>query len=138
MCRLLDIARERRIKAIKLPVSAPFHCDLMQAAAEKLTFYIDSIRMQNASIPIYMNVDGQPEDQVENIRRKLILQAKSPVYWETTLRNMYAAGINIFIELGPGSTLSKFVSRTLPNEEVQIFHVSDQETLKSVTNTIRR
>lgn len=136
--KLLGIAKERKIRAMKLAVSAPFHCEMMNPAAENLRMPLSTITFSSPAIPIYMNVDAEAESETERILEKLILQAKSPVRWEKTLRNMYAAGIDTFIELGPGKTLSGFVKKTFTNgEEVSIYNVTDQETLETTITALK-
>ena len=134
--RILELAKERKVRAIKLSVSAPFHCEMMAPAAEKLIIPLNNISLKKPDVSIYMNVDAMPETDTQQIREKLIDQAKSPVYWEQTIRNMYQDGVDTFIELGPGKTLSGFVKKTL-GEDVRICHVTDLETLKETVNTMR-
>lgn len=132
---VVNLARERKIKAMILPVSAPFHCELLKPAADRLAVELNKIEIRNPTMPIYMNVDGEPECSAEKIREKLILQAKSPVYWEKTLRNMYRNGFRVFVECGPGKTLSGFVKKTFKNlDDVISLRVSDLETMKAATD----
>lgn len=78
-----------------------------------------------------MNVDAKPITNYGSVAVKLILQAKSPVLWEQTIGNMYKAGIDTYVELGPGKTLSNFVKKTL--DGVQIFNIEDMKTLNKDT-----
>lgn len=135
---LLAIAKERKIRAMKLAVSAPFHCEMMNPAAESLRVPLSEISFSAPDVPIYMNVDAEAESEPKRILEKLILQAKSPVRWEKALRNMYAAGVDTFIELGPGKTLSGFVKKTFANDKtVHVFNVTDQETLESTITALK-
>lgn len=135
---LLKIAKEKRIRAMKLPVSAPFHCEMMAPAAENLRGPLSSITMTDASIPVYMNVDAEVETDSKNILEKLVLQAKSPVRWESTLRRMFESGINTFVELGPGTTLSGFVKKTFKKEEsIRVLNVTDIDTLKHTVEILK-
>ena len=134
--RLCELAKERKIRAMKLAVSAPFHCEMMAPAAENLREPLQQTVFSVPAIPIYMNVDTQAETDPETIREKLVAQAKSPVRWEETLRNMKAVGIDTFIELGPGKTLTGFVKKTF-GEEVRFFNVTNTETLKSTIEAIK-
>lgn len=134
--QMLELTKERKIRAMKLSVSAPFHCNMMNPAVENLRGPLDEITFSPPSIPIYMNVDAHPEMEPEKIREKLLLQAKSPVRWEDTIRNMFEDGMDTFVELGPGSTLSGFVKRTL-KDSVEVFNVTDQETLNRTINKIK-
>lgn len=125
--KLIEIAKSDNIRAIKLPVSAPFHCKMMLPAAERLKEPLRKINFKKPMFPVYMNVDAKPITNHDSIAEKLILQAKSPVLWEQTIRNMYRAGIDTYVELGPGKTLSNFVKKTL--DEVRIFNIEDMKTL---------
>ena len=132
---LIALAKTRKIRAMKLPVSAPFHCEMMAPAAEKLSFYMDELCFSKPTIPVYMNVDAKVETNQDAIKNKLVAQAKSPVHWEETLRNMANDGVDTFIELGPGTTLSGFVKKTFPeNETIRILNVSDQASLERTLN----
>jgi [acyl-carrier-protein] S-malonyltransferase len=128
---VVENARSEKIKAMVLAVSAPFHCALLEPAAVKLAQELEKISIRDSGMKLYMNVDGESESMAGNIKRKIILQAKSPVYWEKTLRNMYADGIRVFVECGPGKTLSGFVKKTFKGQEdVVSLRVSDINTLK--------
>lgn len=133
---LLRIAKERKIRAMKLPVSAPFHCEMMNSAAENLRGPLNKIDFSVPAIPVYLNVDASAESNPEKIKEKLLLQAKSPVRWEDTLRNMFKVGIDTFIELGPGKTLSGFVKKTFKSG-VEIFNVTDLQSLNSTMAAIK-
>ena len=127
--RLCAKAKEKKIRVMKLPVSAPFHCDLMAPAAEKLEEALAGLTFNKPAFPVYMNVDALTEADPEVIRQKLVLQAKSPVRFEETIRHMVAAGADTFIELGPGKTLSGFVGKTI-KEGIRVFNVTDTASLK--------
>lgn len=128
--RLLEMAKERKLRAMRLAVSAPFHCELMTPAAERLEEALSVITINDPTISIYMNVDAQPEKEKRNILDKLIAQAKSPVRWEETLQNMYRDGVDTFIELGPGKTLSGFVKKTFKGVNgINCFNITDMDSL---------
>lgn len=131
---LLALTNERKIRSLKLPVSAPFHCKLMEPARRKLEEAFRDIAFHNASIPVYMDVDGKAHSEAEDIRDCVLRQTVSPVQWVNTLLNMRAAGINVFIELGVGKTLSGFVSKTLP--DVAVASVNDKESLKNIIDVL--
>lgn len=110
---------------------------MMKPAAESLKEPLKGTCFSAPAVPVYMNVDAQPENDPETIREKLVLQAMSPVRWEETLRNMAEAGIDTFVELGPGKTLMNFVKKTF-SEGVRFFNVTDLETLKVTIDAIKR
>lgn len=133
--RLIEIAKERKIRAIKLAVSAPFHCKMMAPASEKLAEAFRDIVFAKTKIPCYSNVDARPYKDSANIAAQLCLQAKSPVYWEQTIRNMVQDGVDVFVEIGPGTTLSKFVAKTIA--AAVIYNVNSLETLNRFVEEMR-
>ena len=135
--QLVEIAKRRKIRAMMLPVSAPFHCRLMNSATEKLNEYLKRINFSQPSVPIYMNVDGYPAIDTDDILKKLTLQSNHPIRWEDTLRNIHYDGVDTFIELGPGKTLAGFVRKTFSDEDVKIYNVSDQGSLECTIATLK-
>lgn len=110
--RAADACKAKGAKrAMLLPVSAPFHCSLMQPAAEKLKARLATLTFSAPSIPVINNVDVAIEDRVEQIRDALVRQAASPVRWVDIMRHMHAAGISHVIECGPGRVLSGVAKR---------------------------
>lgn len=136
--KLCELAKERKIRAVKLAVSAPFHCELMKSAAEKLEKTLNNIEFNNSKIPVFMNVDACAENDKEIIKEKVIKQTYSSVKWEKTILNMVDAGIDTFIELGPGKTLSGFVKKTIKEDGIQIYNVTDLESFHNTLDNIIR
>jgi len=128
--RLLILAKERRVRAMKLPVSAPFHCKLMEPARAALREAFRRVRFQDAGFPIYMNVDGKPHTDAEDIKQCVLRQTVSPVRWTDTVQKMKTDMDCGFLELGVGSTLCGFVKKTSP--ESAALHVENAGTLESV------
>jgi [acyl-carrier-protein] S-malonyltransferase len=98
-------------RAVLLPVSAPFHSTLMQPAADRLAEVLAPMEIKNIAIPVVANVTAQEVTSGEEIKRLLIKQAASPVLWETSVRNMVANGVDIFVEVGPGKVLTGFTKK---------------------------
>lgn len=128
------LAKEKGAKAIRLAVSAPFHCAMMEPAALAIGQALDKLPVGNAALPLYMNVDARPASTAVEIREKLVLQAKSPVLWAQTLQAMAANGVDTFVELGPGKVLSGLVKRTL--KDVTILRVEDMDTLRQTVEAL--
>ncbi len=126
------IAEAAGLRCVKLAVSAPFHCALMEPAAKRLEEEFKSVEFHDPAIPVYMNVDGKPVSGGEAVAGLLVKQAMSPVRWVRTLENMQADGIDTFIECGAGKTLSGLVKRTL--KDVKILRV---ENLKTLGDTLK-
>lgn len=131
-CRQADASG---LRCIKLSVSAPFHCALMEPAAKRLEVEFKNIFFRNPSIPVYMNVDGFPINDRNMIPKLLVKQAMNPVRWVQTLNNLQNDGISIFIECGAGKTLSGLVKKTLNG--VQIFRTENQKTLQSTLEGVK-
>jgi [acyl-carrier-protein] S-malonyltransferase len=98
-------------RAVMLPVSAPFHCALMQPAADRLRDALANIELRVPTIPVINNVDVAAVNDPAAIRDALVRQAASPVRWVETMRAMQAAGISHVFECGPGKVLAGLTKR---------------------------
>ncbi len=121
-------------KAIPLPVSAPFHCTLMQPAAEKLQAELDAIMVYSPQVPVIQNLSIKPETDTTRIRTQLIKQTFSPVRWTNIVRSFDTLGISKAIEFGPGAVLCGLAKRIqtsvkhLPVNTFEKFDLALQET----------
>ena len=110
--QVAELVKARGAKrALMLPVSAPFHCSLMQPAAQRLAQRLESVAMVSPTIPVINNVDVAAIESVDEIRAALVRQAASPVRWVETMQAMQAAGITHVLECGPGKVLSGLAKR---------------------------
>ena len=116
-------------RAVKLAVSGAFHTPFMVDATDALRRHLSMLAVTAPKIPLYSDytADLYPADS-DQIAETIAEQASRSVRWETIIRRMAASGIDTFIEVGAGTTLSKLVSRTLA--DVQILHVENAETLR--------
>ena len=122
--------KEAGAKIVKeLVVSGAFHSPLMQTSSEELAKFIDSIRFNDANYPVYVNISAKPVQDGNELKKCLIKQLTSPVFWMQSLRNMQNDGIDSFIEIGAGNVLQGLVKRTLDN--VNISGVDNYENLKN-------
>ena len=96
-------------RAIPLNVSAPFHCDMLVGAGEKLEKEMDNIAFNNMTVPVAANVTGSYIADKESIKPLLKQQVSSTVKWTQCIQTMIADGVDTFIEIGPGKVLSGFV-----------------------------
>ena len=135
VAEVVKIAKERKCRTVKMPVSAPFHCLLMEPAREKLALAFEKIQFNNAIIPVYMNVDGEPHVDAEDIKQCVLQQTVSPVRWVDTIKNMYNNLACCFIEVGVGNTLCGLVEKILL--DVSAMQVEDSETLTKVTDILQ-
>jgi [acyl-carrier-protein] S-malonyltransferase len=110
--RATELVKTRGAKrALMLPVSAPFHCDLMKPAAEKLQVCLAQLNLGIPQIPVVNNVDVVMLSVTDDIKAALVRQAASPVRWVETMLCMQAEGITHVLECGPGKVLTGLVKR---------------------------
>jgi len=128
----IDLATEK-LKAkgarrvLPLNVSGPFHSRLMKSANEEFAAYLDDVKINNASIPVYVNVTATPETDKDNIKESLVKQLYSPVRFEESIGNMLQENIDAFVEVGTGKVLSGLVKKI--NRSVKTFAVQDMKSL---------
>ena len=118
------------IKNIKLPVSAPFHCKLMNRATEIMSKEINDIQFKALKNNIISNVTAKPTLDPFEIKNLLIQQIEKPVRWRESVINMINSGIQKFIEIGPGKVLSGLVKRI--DRNVKLIQVNDIDDLKNL------
>lgn len=106
VARAIQIATERGAKkAVSLPVSAPFHCALMQPAQDRLAADLRVLGFRDPSCPVVCNVDASPVTTADAARDALMRQVTGAVRWDQSVRWLIAKGVNLFIEVGPGKVL---------------------------------
>ncbi len=125
--------KELEIKrAIKLPVSAPFHCELMQNASKIINNEIPKYNFMNFKMPLYSNVTAEICDET-NIGDLLVKQIVSKVRWREIIENMIRDGIKNFIEIGPGNVLTNLIRRISKNvNTISISNISDLKKIESL------
>ena len=116
-------------RAIQLPVSAPFHCELIESASVKLENKIAVQKFNNFIFPLYSNVTAEPCDN-ETIKDLLVRQIVNRVRWRDSIENMIRDGVDYFIEVGPGNVLSNLVKRI--NKQVSVTSISSVEDLEKI------
>ena len=114
-------------RTIPLAVSAPFHTSLMRQAADRLSGDLEGLPIRTARIPVFANVSAAPMREPDEIRRTLLAQVASPVLWEQSVRAMYAAGVRLFVEVGPGASLSGMIRRTVAAETAHVDDVASRD-----------
>jgi [acyl-carrier-protein] S-malonyltransferase len=134
--RAVEIAKAKGAKrAMLLPVSAPFHCALMQPAAEAMAEALAKIRVQSPVVPVVANVTAKPEREPDEIVRNLVTQVTGTVRWRECVAYMSGAGVTTFYEAGAGKVLTGLVRRIAENatgiaigtpEDVTTFKASRQ------------
>ncbi|QNM83539.1 ACP S-malonyltransferase [Sphingomonas sabuli] len=128
--RAVGLAKEMGAKrALLLPVSAPFHCPLMQPAAEAMRDALSYELVEEPAVPLYANVTAQAESDPDRIRNYLVEQVTGMVRWRESVANMAEAGVTEFVELG-GKVLGPMVTRIVPDVKVtSVVTIKDVEAL---------
>lgn len=114
-------------KVIMLAVSGPFHTSMLKPAAEKLEQELKDIEINDMSIPLVTNISGSYVKSKTDVKDILKRQVMSSVLWEDSIRTMIKDGVDTFIEVGPGKTLTTFIRKI--DRSVKVFNVEDVDSL---------
>ncbi|MDI3534549.1 MAG: [acyl-carrier-protein] S-malonyltransferase [Thermosediminibacterales bacterium] len=134
--KALTLAKEKGArKVVELPVSAPFHTSLLKPAGEKLAVELNKTELNDANIPVISNVNADYVYKASDIKNSLIKQVSSSVLWEDTIRKMIEDGVELFIEIGPGKTLSGFIKKI--DKKIKVLNLEDLKSLKKIQCYIR-
>lgn len=126
--RAIEIAKGKGYrKAMLLPVSAPFHCALMQPAADRLKMVLAGLSYQEMLLPVVTNVEARANADCTRVQDLLVTQVCAPVLWEQSVNTMIESGVTRFIEIGPGKVLSGLVKRI--SKDVQLANIEDRSSL---------
>jgi len=116
-------------RAVPLPVSAPFHCPLMQPAAEAMRDALSYVVVEQPLVPLVANVTAEPVSDPDTIRNLLVEQVTGMVRWRESIANLGDLGVEEFVELG-GKVLGSMVKRILPDARVtSVITIDDIEAL---------
>lgn len=130
--RAADLAKERGAKrAIMLPVSAPFHCALMQPAQDRLAKDLHAIEFSNSEVPVICNIDTEARTDGAAARDALIRQVTGAVQWMGCVRRLIELGATTFVEVGPGKVLTGLLRQIDRNQTAM--NVEDEASLQKVT-----
>ena len=127
---LIMILKEKLIKNIKLPVSAPFHCSLMNNATKIMSTELNKLDFKQSQNKLISNVTAEEIENTDELKKLLIKQIENRVRWRESVINMIKKDINHFIEIGPGKVLSGLVKRI--NREVKIDTINNQDDIKNL------
>ena len=128
--KLIKVLKDSSIKNIKLPVSAPFHCDLMNNATKIMSEELNKLNFKNGQNKLISNVTANEIKDPNEIKNLLIKQIENRVRWRESVINMTKNDINHFIEIGPGKVLSGLVKRI--NRDVKIDTINSQSDIESL------
>ena len=131
-CEILKAKGAKR--AIKLNVSAPFHCDLMMPAEERLAVDLKDLAYGDFAYPVVHNVDAEPNKEPSHVAERLTRQVSSPVRWLESVRKLRSLGVEKFVEVGPGKVLTGLL-RQIDRDAVGT-NVEDTASLRSTLETL--
>jgi [acyl-carrier-protein] S-malonyltransferase len=135
--RAVELASQSGAKrAVMLPVSAPFHSELMKPAEERLEADFRRTAFHDLRFPLITNVDAEPVTSGEEARAALVRQVRQPVRWEESVRELIALGVALFIEVGPGRALTGLVRQI--DRSVRVANVEDEESLAATLDKLSR
>ena len=129
---LQNILKENKKKSIMLPVSAPFHCSLMNAAATNMKSKIENVNFTKPNYEIIANVTSTPTNDPVEIKKLLVEQIYSKVRWRESILYMANQNITEYLEIGPGKVLTGLVKRILPSTNSS--SINSIEDIKNITN----
>jgi [acyl-carrier-protein] S-malonyltransferase len=128
--KLILILKENTIKNIKLPVSAPFHCSLMNKATIIMSDELSKLSFNEGKNKLISNVTANEISNTTELKELLVKQIENRVRWRESVMNMISSGVNHFIEIGPGKVLSGLVKRI--NKEVKIDTINNQRDIEGL------
>ncbi|MBA7603497.1 Malonyl CoA-acyl carrier protein transacylase [subsurface metagenome] len=132
MVRALDLARAMGARrTVPLNVSGAFHSPLMQPAAEGIANAISELDFRHPSTPIVVNSTAQPVTTADEVKEELLRQLLHCVQWQKSVEYMVDAGVDTFIEIGPGQVLSGLIKRI--NTEAQILNLEDASSVREMS-----
>lgn len=133
--RACELLKERGAKrAIRLNVSAPFHCSLMMPAQERLSADLSELNYSHFEVPIVHNIDAKINSDETRVAAALTSQVSSPVKWLQSVQTMVANGVTTFVEIGPGKVLSGLVKQI--DRDVRVLNVENVESLRNTQESL--
>ena len=128
--KMMENLKENKIKNIQLPVSAPFHCSLMEKATENMRGPLNNLSIEPAGINIVSNVTALAVNEPSKIKELLIKQIENRVRWRESILKMIDEGVDNFIEIGPGKVLAGLIKRI--NKQVKTISINSEDDIKSI------
>ena len=128
--KMMENLKENKIKNIQLPVSAPFHCSLMEKATENMRGPLNNLSIEPVGINIISNVTALAVNEPSKIKELLIKQIENRVRWRESILKMIDEGVDNFIEIGPGKVLAGLIKRI--NKQVKTISINSEDDIKSI------
>ena len=128
--KMMENLKENKIKNIQLPVSAPFHCSLMEKATENMRGPLNNLSIEPVGINIVSNVTALAVNEPSKIKELLIKQIENRVRWRESILKMIDEGVDNFIEIGPGKVLAGLIKRI--NKQVKTISINSEDDIKNI------
>ena len=128
--KLSSFLKKNRIKNIKLPVSAPFHCSLMNKATDIMREELVKLSFKKGKNSLISNITANEIFNANELKDLLVKQIENRVRWRESVINMIEKGVNQFIEIGPGKVLSGLVKRM--DKSVEVSSINTEDDIKSI------
>ena len=133
--RAVEILKQRGARrAMKLNVSAPFHCAMMKPAQDRLAADLEEIQFSDSEMPVVTNVDGRAVTAARELRDSLVRQVSQPVRWLESVEFLITQGVKTLVEIGPGKVLSGLVRQI--DRSVQCVNVEDEASLRAAQTVL--
>ena len=121
-------------RVVPLPVSAPFHCALMQPAQDRLAPELRGLVVADPMVPLVANLDAEPKRDGASAIEALVAQVTAPVRWEQVVRRLASEGVDTYVEVGPGSVLSGLIRKI--DREARVMSVCDPDGVEQAASTL--
>ena len=128
--KLSSFLKEKKIKNLNLPVSAPFHCSLMKNATNIMTKELEKLEFKKGSNALISNITADEIFNADELKDLLVRQIENRVRWRESVINMINKDVNQFIEIGPGKVLSGLIKRV--NKDVEVKSINTEEDIKNI------
>ena len=128
--KLSSFLKKNKIKNIKLPVSAPFHCSLMSKATDLMREELGKLSFKKGKNSLISNITANEIFNANELKDLLVKQIENRVRWRESVINMIEKGVDQFIEIGPGKVLSGLVKRI--NKDVEVISINNEDDIKSI------
>lgn len=131
----IKIGKELKGMVLPLKVSGPFHSSIYEKASYKFYEELKKVNINKFEKTVYSNVKGSPYEESDNVKELLRQQIMSSVLFEKSIRDLIDRGVNTFVEVGPGKTLTGFVKKI--NKDVKIHNVEDLKSLRETVESLK-
>jgi [acyl-carrier-protein] S-malonyltransferase len=135
VARAVELCKKRGAqRVVELPVSAPFHCPLMEPAAERVKVALTRIEIGSLAVPVVANVDAAPNRDRGRVVDLLVRQVTAPVQWEQSIERLATEGVTRAFEVGPGAVLRGLVRRIAKDigKEIEVHCVGEPRDVREV------